>query len=253
MFVIEERMIEDIPSLIISQQVYQSKECPTIVFFHGFQSTKENHLPIAFLLARKGFRVILPDSFLHGKRKQKISDKELQLSFWEIVKRNVSDFKLLIDYFQDKGLISDDRIGIAGSSMGGMTTWAALSQYSWIRAAVIWMGTPKLINFAKQLVQNFEAKEGVTLDPSMLDEVFTSLKKYDLSLQSEKLNQRPILMWHGKKDFVVPIDDTYSFFKENYIKYRDRESFQLITDKSRGHTVSREAMIQTTQWFQKYL
>ena len=39
------------------------------------------------------------------------------------------------------------------------------------------------------------------------------LREYDLSLQPEKLENRPLLFWHGKRDPVVPIPLTSQFYQ----------------------------------------
>src|SRR5690606_35739197 len=107
--------------------------------------------------ANQGFRVILPDSIYHGERENKgVTDLKRQLSFWEIVLTNVKELNDIKEFFEEKNLILDNRIGLAGTSMGGITTAAALTQYQWIKAAAILMGTPKATQYAHLLIDNYK-------------------------------------------------------------------------------------------------
>src|SRR5699024_10882014 len=79
------------------------------------------------------------------------------------------------------------------------------------------------------------------------------IKTYDLSLQMEKLKQRPLLFWHGEKDSVVPFDLSYTFYKEAKKQYKNRDDIKFIKEKDRDHKVSRYDIIETVNWFESQL
>ncbi|HLQ71272.1 MAG TPA: esterase, partial [Bacillota bacterium] len=54
--------VKTIPALVVVDSTKTTEALPILTYFHGFTSAKEHNLPLAFLMAEKGFRVILPDS-----------------------------------------------------------------------------------------------------------------------------------------------------------------------------------------------
>lgn len=66
---IRKRIIGTIPVLeVVSQeQVYQA--LPLVIYYHGWQTSKELVLTQARKIANEGVRVVLPDAMNHGERK----------------------------------------------------------------------------------------------------------------------------------------------------------------------------------------
>lgn len=248
-----EESIKEIPSLVIVDHVKKDQALPLIIYSHGFTSAKEHNLPIAHLLAKAGFRVILPDSKYHGERDVKITSSERQISFWDIVMKNVEEFATIKTYFENNGLILDERIGIAGTSMGGISTSAALTQYPWIKVAGILMGSPKITTYAKTLVSSFKKMGDLPVTDEMIEHLYERLEKYDLSQQIHTLDNRPLLFWHGENDAVVPFDHAYTFYDEAKKHYDNPNQIQFIREENRDHKVSRLAILKTVQWFENYL
>jgi len=242
-----------IPSLIVVEEKKEKEALPTIVYIHGFTSAKEQNLPIAYMFAEKGYRVILPDCMYHGEREQDISAIKKQVSFWEIVMQNVVELETIKAYLDNQNLILDNRIGLAGTSMGGITTSAALTQYPWIQTAAILMGSPRITTFAKTLVESFKKMGNLPVTDEMIGQLYEQLEIYDLSKQPESLNQRPLLFWHGVDDAVVPFDHSYTFYDEALNDYHDKNNIRFIKEENRGHKVSRYAMLETAKWFEKHL
>ncbi|MHA6251679.1 alpha/beta fold hydrolase [Oceanobacillus sp. CAU 1775] len=245
--------VGNIPSLVVVDAEKKQDGLPVVIFFHGFTSAKEHNLPIAFLLAEKGYRVVLPDSELHGEREKDISELKKQISFWDIVLRNVKELEEIKNDLEKNGLILNNRIGVAGTSMGGITTTAALTQYEWIKSAVVLMGSPKITTFAKTLVASFKKEGDLPVTDEQIEALYDELKRSDLSLQPEKLNERPLLFWHGQKDSVVPFDHSFTFYDEVKEKYKNQEDIQFISEKNTDHKVSRPAILALVNWFEKYL
>ncbi|WP_163972023.1 alpha/beta fold hydrolase [Oceanobacillus halotolerans] len=245
--------IADIPSLHIVHDSNKNEQLPVVVYFHGFTSAKEHNLPIAYLLAEKGYRVILPDSIHHGERETEISAFKKQIAFWDIVIQNINELKGIYEDLYERKLILEDRFGVAGTSMGGITTAAALTQYSWIKAAAILMGSPKMRTYAGMLVDSFRKAGELPVSEKTITALFDQLDHYDLSQQPEKLNGRPLLFWHGEKDPVVPFDHSYTFYKEVEKQYKSRDKIHFVKEKDRGHKVTRPAILEAVKWFETYL
>ena len=251
---ISKQKLGDIPSLVVVDIDKKTEALPVVVYFHGFTSAKEHNLTIAYLLAEEGYRVVLPDSELHGEREHdNTSELKKQISFWDIVLKNVKELDEIKRALDKAGMILNGRIGVAGTSMGGITTSAALSQYDWIKTAAILMGSPKITTFAKTLVESFKKLGDLPVTDEQIEALYDELERCDLSLQPEKLNQRPLLFWHGQNDSVVPFDHSYTFYDEVKRDYENKEAIRFIKEKNRDHKVSRVAILETVKWFVKYL
>ncbi|WP_249870131.1 esterase [Oceanobacillus saliphilus] len=245
--------IQSIPCLIILDNDKKDQALPTVTFYHGFTSAKEHNLPLAYLLAEKGYRVILPDSMYHGEREPDVPTLKKQISFWEIVMQNVQELQMIKNYLDENQLLLDERFAVAGTSMGGITTSAALTQYPWIKTAAILMGSPKITTFAKTLVESFKKMGNLPVTDEMIESMYERLEEMDLSLQPEKLHERPLLFWHGENDSVVPFDHSYTFFEEAIELYTNKENIRFIKEPNTDHKVTRYAVLETVKWFDTHL
>ena len=139
---IREHILGTIPLLEVIPEDKIGEKLPLIIYYHGWQSQKELTLTQGRYLARAGFRVLLPDAFNHGERRNPMTDIP-SLTFWQSIHTNLFEFGYLVNAMKKKGLV-EDQIGVGGVSMGGMTTAALLTHHPEIKAAACVMGTPKL-------------------------------------------------------------------------------------------------------------
>src|SRR5690625_6288257 len=91
MITIENKIIANIKSLVIETKENKNKPLPTVIFYHGFESAKENNLTFAYLLAKEQYRVILPDSLYHGVRSKNLTNEELSIVFWVVIFANINE------------------------------------------------------------------------------------------------------------------------------------------------------------------
>ena len=218
---------------------------PVVIFFHGFTSAKEHNLHYAFNLAKKGIRVLLPEAHLHGVRSENLDDVQLSLRFWEIILTSIEEANYLHAELKEKGLLTSDEIGFAGTSMGGITTLGCLTAYPWVKTASVMMGTPGYVKLAKGQMKQFE-DSGYKLPMKDEDVVnlLQTLEQLDLTKHPERLAKRPVFFWHGKKDQTVPFDPTFNFFNAIKEDYSDHpENFIFMVDEHAGHAVSRLGML----------
>ncbi|MFT8323393.1 MAG: dienelactone hydrolase family protein, partial [Bacillus sp. (in: firmicutes)] len=149
MVLIEKLFINEIPLLHIVKKENYDQKLPFIQFIHGFTSAKEHNLHFAYNLAEKGFRVVLPDCLYHGEREEGYVKMDLNIRFWEIVLKTIDEINIIKENFEEKGFIDINRIGLVGTSMGGIVTLGALRKYQWIHAAVSLMGMPYYKKFTQ--------------------------------------------------------------------------------------------------------
>ena len=255
MILVEKLYIGEIAALHIVHKDNYEKKLPYIQFTHGFTSAKEHNLHFAYNLAEKGFRVVLPDCLYHGDREQEFSSMQLNLQFWNIVMKTIDEIASIKDYFSDKGYIDESKIGLVGTSMGGIVTLGALRKYPWINAAVCLMGMPYYEKFAKHTISEIE-KRGYKLPLSQeeMDYLLSSLGELDLSKAPETLMDRPLMFWHGKKDEVVPYAYSHQFYEEIKPLYKKSpDKLYYMSEENAGHKVSRKAMLKTIEWFEEHL
>lgn len=134
---------------------------------------------------RGGFRVVLPDADLHGERFDGNEQRRLA-SFWEILKRNIDELPALKAQFEQRGLIADGRIGVAGASMGGMTTLGCFARYPWVNAAASLMGSGYYTSLAQTLFPPLD-EQGNLLTAAGFAARIAVLADYGLEYQLERL------------------------------------------------------------------
>lgn len=255
MVIIEKENISTISLLHIYKNDLQQNKAPLVIFVHGFTSFKEMNLSFAYLLAEKGVRVVLPDALYHGERGENLSKTDLNIRFSSIVVHEINELALIKEHFEQRNLIDNGRIGVGGTSMGGITTLAALTQYEWIKAAVSLMGSPSLHNLLKRQVESMRTSGFLLpISDKELNKELDRLYAYDLWEQPEKLNMRPLFFWHGKRDPVVPFDPTYQFYQRIIPSYAEAPNrLEFFADEQAEHKVSSEGLKRAAQWFTHHL
>ncbi|WP_445505671.1 alpha/beta fold hydrolase [Niallia sp. 03091] len=255
MIVIEKVFVNEIPLLHIMKKKYYDQKLPFILFIHGFTNAKEDNLYIAYNLAEKGFRVVLPDCLYHGERDEGYRNMDLDIRFWDIVLKTIDEIQMIKDYFKEKGLVNNNHIGLVGASMGGIVTLGALRKYPWINAAVSLMGMPYYQKFTQYKID--KVKKSGYQPPIKEEEIahlIRRLEQWDLSEAPETLNNRPLMFWHSKQDEIVPYNYSYQFFETIKPLYdRTPENLVYISDENSGHKVSKLAMTKTVDWFATHL
>lgn len=254
MITITKDTIEDIPVLEVVPTSLQTKSLPTVIYYHGFYGQKQDSLTIAYNIAEQGIRVILPDAPMHGKRNHGNKKQAIDLAFWEIVMQNVQDIETIYHYLckHDKYNPTTDKIGVGGTSMGGITTAAALTQYEWINSAAIVMGSPHLTAFAQYLIHIYNQEHNEPIANDVVEATLTKIAPFDLSNMPEKLNGRPLLFWHGADDIVVPTCQSETFYNENKTQSEGHQ-MKYVKEPGRSHHVSRLAVAETSAWFGQHL
>ena len=134
-----------------------NEETPVVIFLHGFMSAKEHNLHYAYQLVNQGVRVLLPDAKLHGDRNEGLTEMQMNLRFWEIILNSIHEVEQLFNYLKSNHLVESNKIGIAGSSMGAITTAGCLKRYEWITTAALCMGAPGFVELGKYQLEQLAA------------------------------------------------------------------------------------------------
>lgn len=252
--IIKEEIWRNIPLLHIVADEHEKEEVPVVIFLHGFTSAKEHNLHYAYNLAKEGIRVLLPDAHLHGMRTEKLDEVELALRFWEIVMTNIEELDTLYEELQTRKYVTDQKIGVAGTSMGGITTLGALKIYEWIDTASIMMGAPGFVELAKGQIATFEQRGfELPITTEEKEQLLENLSLFDLTKYPEALQGRAVYFWHGKNDPVVPYQPTYDFYEQVKAQYQEQDKFVFRTDDNAAHAVTRSGMLEAVTWLATHL
>jgi len=222
---------------------------PTVLFYHGYTSSKEVYSYFAVALAQAGFRAILPDADMHGARYN--GDDERRVThFWEILRSNIDELPGIERALREQKLVDGARLAGAGASMGGMTVLGALARYPQLRSAACMMGSGYFSQLAQTLFPPFVARSPD--ERKTLAERLAPLAEYEVSHQLDKLANRPLLVWHGEADDVVPAAESVRLEKAL------RESGQnanltFLTEKGIGHRITPPALTAMTAFFKHHL
>ena len=142
---------------------------PCIVFYHGFTSSKLVYSYFAVALAEAGFRVIMPDAAEHGARYRGDEQGRMQ-RFWPILMNNFIEFPALQEAIRDRGWLADDRLAVAGASMGGMTALGIMTHHPELKSVACLMGSGYFSSLSQALFPSpsFDAEQLVAWAESLL-------------------------------------------------------------------------------------
>ncbi len=233
--------------------IYNESMCettPIVFFLHGHLSAKEHNLHYGYHLVNQGVRVIMPDAVYHGERDEHLSELELTLKFWDIVMKSIEEVRFLYEEGKRMGYISTGKVGIAGTSMGGIVTSACLTQYDWIDTAAICMGVTSLSKFADYQFSTININGApVPLTTEQKNEAITYLQQYDLENKCEIFKAKPIIFWHGAQDQIIPIHLSYNYYEEQLTS----TLAEYIREEKSEHKVSRQGLLKISSFLAQHL
>ncbi len=226
-----------------------SQPLPTIFFYHGYTSSKEVYSYFGYALAKAGFRAILPDALMHGARFD--GDEHRRLGhFWDILRANIDELPALKAHFERLGLIDGERIGICGASMGGMTALSAMARYPWLRAVAEFMGAGDFLRLAKTLFPPVPLTSSTR--QKEFEQRIAPLAEYEVSHQLDKLGDRPLLLWHGDADPLVPAAEARRLYQALAARGLDSQ-VTYLTEPGVGHKITVSALAAAVMFFQRHL
>lgn len=225
------------------------QKLPTVFFHHGFTSSKEIYSYFGYNLAKAGFRVILPDALMHGARAE--ADQHILLNnFWRILQTNIRDLALLKETFVARGLADESRLGVGGVSMGGMTTMAALVHFPWVKAAANLMGSGYFVSLSETLFPSYGGTTGLSREA--FEQNTALLLDCDITHNIALIAEKPLLVWHGEKDDVVPFIESAKL-KQALEAYNQAANLTFLSEPEAIHRVTVNASNRTTDFFVSHL
>ncbi|MFP1759623.1 esterase [Lonsdalea quercina] len=241
--------INGIEALHATPSGKQAASLPTVFFFHGFTSSKEVYAYFAYALAHAGFRVVAPDAPMHGARFDGDEARRLR-HFWDIFQQNVRELPEYVVHFRQLGLIEEGRIGVCGASLGGMTALASMTQYPWINVVAAFMGSGYVSSLSRSLFPPVAPDE--PQNAPRLAALAEQLAPFDVGHQLDKVSDRPLLLWHGLADTLVPAGETERLYQALAGCQRDA-NVTYLTEADIGHKITPTALRAGTRFFRQHL
>ncbi|MEM2991270.1 MAG: alpha/beta fold hydrolase [Halobacteria archaeon] len=223
----------------------EKEKPPGVLLLHGLESSKDSGKwpSIASRLCSEGY-ACLRFSFRgcgEGMEKSEGEFEEVTLT------ARINDYLAALHFLQAIDKVDINRLGVIGSSFGGMTAIAA--QAMGIKALVT-MGTPYKIprfeepRIPKKIGEYYVLPSGRRFKKNFYED----LKKYDLLLAIK--SAPPILILHGSLDEVVPLEHAYKLYEAAL------EPKKLVIVEGADHVFSKHlnrAIDLSLEWFEKYL
>ncbi|WP_368544007.1 esterase [Enterobacter soli] len=214
---------------------------PVVVFYHGFTSSKLVYSYFAVALAQAGFRVVMPDAPDHGARFT--GNEQARLGqFWQILRGSLVEFAALRDALYQAGLVADNRLAVAGASMGGMTALGIMTRHPEVKSVACLMGSGYFTSLAQTLFPPQDDAEAV----------IASLAEWEVSYALPNLANRPLFLWHGEADDVVPAGETFRL-QQALIREGLDKNLTCLWEAGVRHRITPAALDATVAFFRQHL
>ncbi len=213
------RLQGEIPLIIWAKSTLKKK--PVVIFHHGYGASKEQLVGWAPPLAEAGFLVVLPDAHHHGESRDpefgafEASNRENfpRESLIDMAATIEKD-KFIINFLKKREDVQKENIGIAGNSMGGHISLAAIPLYKEIKAAVIIAGAAEWETLIKETNLFDLTGWKRDLENQIGKKERELLRKYEPIRYLNRYPPIPILFLHGAEDKIVPINCIEKFYKK---------------------------------------
>jgi len=243
MIELEIRQFGDLESVHAVPAGKLSQPLPVVIFYHGFTSSKLVYSYFAVALAQAGFRVVMPDAPDHGARFT--GDEQARLGqFWPILHGNLTEFAALRDGLYQAGLVADERLAVAGASMGGMTALGIMARHPEVKCVASLMGSGYFTSLAPTL---FPPQPSASFA-----EMVSPLADWEVTTRLPRLADRPLLLWHGEEDDVVPAAETFRLQQALRHEGLDK-NLTCLWEAGVKHRITPAALDATVAFFRQHL
>ena len=137
--------------------------------------------------------------------------------------------------------MAENRLAVAGASMGGMTALGIMTHHPEVRSVACLMGSGYFTSLAKTL-----------FPPQDLAEITARLEEWEVTRALPRLADRPLLLWHGDADDVVPPDGTFRL--QQALKKEGLDgNLTCLWESGVRHRITPAALDATVAFFRQHL
>ncbi|MDQ7092865.1 alpha/beta fold hydrolase [Desulfosporosinus sp. PR] len=238
--------LKGIPCFVVSDRS-AGEALKTIIYYHGWSSTKENTYLFSSILAHWRYRVIIPEVIYHGERGTLDYNDPGVIGeyFWTTVVQSVDEFKGLLEAVIDHFNLDPRAIAVAGNSMGAFIASGAFSLNKNV-------GTLVSINGSCAWKKAGEVFQVADLLGS--DKILKIIEQYDPIGDIASLASRPMLLIHGSADTTVPIE-CQRFFYEQLVSYCGQQppNVKFVEVQNLNHQITLGVMEEIIDWLEVFL
>jgi len=251
-YVFVENMGERISTVI---HIPRETPAPAIVFSHGFTGNKIEAHRLFVRAARKmsenGFVAVRFDFRGSGE-----SDGEFEEM---TISSEVSDLNAILSFLEERREIVREKIGLVGLSLGGVVSILTAAENPIVKAVCTWSSPADLkslssISDSLGVNAGFIGKGYVDLPSGYRvgRGFFEDALKHDILGSCSKISPRPLLIIHGSRDNVVPVEHAKMLYNSA------GEPKKLVVIDGADHTFNRrdwesKVIEITVEWFKKTL
>ena len=221
---------------------------PCVVTSHGYKSHRgsEKYIQIGYRFPLEGIAVLRFDhrGALNGESDGEFQDTTLS--------RRVEDLLAAIGALEKIREIDSNRVGLLGSSLGGMVVLAVKSDKAKAKVA---MATPFSFPLPSDEMKSAFLEKGYYQYPDgsrISKEFYEDIRQHDL-IEAVRQTQCPLLLIHGDLDEMVPRHHVKVLYQATGAEIKDLKMIEggdhSFTDLDKLNHVLRFAL----DWFKAYL
>jgi uncharacterized protein len=176
---------------------FERGPAPAVMILHGAGSRKENHVDFARAAVAHGFAALTFDNRGHGE-----TEGDLAPSV-------VRDLQKLVRLLADRPEVDETRIGVRGSSMGGLLAihLAATTESVAAVVAICPASERMLLEVVRPVAEGKPPPPGTYLDSMRVDapSLVAWLGEHEVGDAVERMGAKPLLLIHARGDESVPV------------------------------------------------
>jgi cephalosporin-C deacetylase-like acetyl esterase len=226
------------------------KQCPAVIFGHGYTGSKNDVLSALPKIASKGFCALSIDFWYHGDRS--VEGKKMYSTFLYEMRSGLSlsvvDLRRAVDFLETRPEVDKDRITYVGGSMGGILGGLFASVDNRVKAPILIVAGgnwPYLLknSIVGQVDLKFSYNDSVRLSNLSA----TALAPVDTLNLVQYISPRPLLMLNAKHDILVnPFTNKQMFLRAGIPK-------KIVWFDSDHDVPIDDAINIVMDWYDKYL
>lgn len=253
--IIEEKIIIDGMPIIRFVPKAMKKPYKTLIFYHGWGSSKYSQRIRAFLISTLGYQVILPDGIHHGERdplEDYNNPKYVFDYFWETIFKNLEEAPRLISYIMSNLDGDINNIHVTGHSMGGFTAGGVFTHNHSVRSVVTLNGSLNWMESNQYFLKDMAQLKDIDTGGENYKLVEGKIRDLDPINNLEKLKNRPIKIIHGEKDSQVSIKPQIDFYKEIEPTYENKKDISFMKVEDLDHFVTTNMIEELILWLNRF-
>ena len=261
---------------------------PAVIVLHGTGGSKEGMRAWLLALARRGIIGVAIDARYHGDRSGGAKGSAAYVAAitraWEARTGEPQehpfyydtcwDLWRTIDYLETRADVDPRRIGMLGTSMGGIETWLAAAVDDRVKVAVpaiavqsfdwslnnnAWQGRANTIKGAHDAAAKDlgESRVNARVCRALWDKVIPGiLGPYDCPSMIRLFAGRPLLILNGEKDLNCPLGGALVAIASAERAYKEvgtPDRLKVMIAPGVGHAVTEEQKAAAIEWFERWL